>query len=522
VSSTPIEPGDILPIIKRRKAALIIPAVTIMSICLVLAFYLPSYYRSSATILIEEQEIPQDFVMATVTSFAEQRLEMIKQRIMSHTNLLELINKHELYSDLRSKKTTEEIVDTMRENIQVNTISAEIMDRRTGRATAAMIAFQLTYEGKDPRKVMVTTNALSSLFLEENLKERTRKTEETTQFLEDEMNKVKVVLTELHGKISVFKEKNMIKLPEFMNVNVQLIESTEKNQDQLNEQLKILAEKEKYFITQLSMLSPEVEFNSDQRRLEELKVHLVALKSRFSDEYPDVINTKSEIQKLTKQLESVKTSSDSRRRHPDNPAYITITSQLSGLRSEIDSVKRQILEAKRKKSGYESRIESSAQIEGEYKALLSEQANMDSKLNDLTQKHMEAKVASGLEKDQKGERFTLIDPPRLPEKPFKPNRIVIIVIGFVLSMGISIGIVAVLEFLNDSIYKPSALVKATKIPVLGEISVIRNKHDLERIRSRRQALAMGAVIAPVVVLLVFHFLIMDLNVFWAKLLRKLV
>ncbi len=522
MSSTPIEPADILPIIRRRKAALILPAIAIMTASVALAVYLPSHYRSSATILIEEQEIPQEFVMATVTSYAEQRLEMIKQRIMSHTNLIELINKNDLYADLRSKKTMEEIVETMRSNIKVDTISAEIMDRRTGRPTAAMIAFQLAYEGNDPRKVVDTTNALSSLFLEENLKERTRKTEETTQFLEAEMNKVKDSLALLTGKISVFKEKNMIRLPEFMNVNVQLIESMEKIQDQLNEQLKILSEKEKYFITQLSMLSPEVEFNSDQRRLEELNVLLVALKSKFSDEYPDVINTQSEIQKLTKQLETVKEKSETRKRHPDNPAYITIASQLSGLRSEIDSVKRQILDAKRKKAGYESRIESSAQIEGEYKALLSEQANMNGKLNDLTQKHMEAKVASGLEKDQKGERFTLIDPPRLPEKPFKPNRIVILVIGLVLSVAAGVGLAAVLEFLDGAVHKPSALVKITRIPVLGEIPPILTANDIERIRSRRTVMAAGVVIAPVLVLLAMHFLIMDINVFWAKLLRKLV
>jgi len=441
---------------------------------------------------------------------------------MSYTNLLELINKHELYADLRSKKTTEEIVDTMRQDIQVNTISAEIMDRRTGRATAAMIAFQLSYEATDPRKVLTTTNALSSLFLEENLKERKKKSEETTQFLENEMNKVKESLTDLHGKISVFKEQNMLNLPEYMNVNMQLIESTERSRDQLNEQLKILTEKEKFYITQLSMLSPEMDFNSDQKRLEELKVLLVSQKARFSDQYPDVINTKSEIQKLTKQLESVKTNSKSKERRPDNPAYINIISQLSGLKSEIQSVKRQIMDINKKKRVYETRIESSAQNEGEYKALLSEQANMDNKLNDLTQKHMEAKVASGLEKDQKGERFTLIDPPRLAEKPFKPNRMVIIVIGIVLGMGVSIGSVAALEFLNDSIYKSATLVKSTHIPVLGEIPAIWNKKDLEQFKNRRKVLLAGIVIAPVICFLIFHFLIMDIDVFWARLMRKMV
>jgi len=521
VSHTPFDPNDIIPILKRRKTALLIPFLITMTISISLAFLLPSYYRSSATILIEEQEIPQNLVMATVTSFAEQRLEMIKQRIMSYANLLDLISQHALYLDLKDKWTTEQIIEKMREDIQINTISAEVMDRRTGRPTVATIAFTLSYEGKDPKKVHSVTSALTSLFLEENLKVRTRQTKETTQFFEDEMNKVKGDLDVLNLKLSSFKEKHLLKLPEFMTINMQLLESADKNRDSLNEQLKIMSEREKYYVTQLSLMSPEMEFNSDLKRLEDLKVHLVSLKSKFSDKYPDVINTQSEIQQLQEQLNSGKTSTEKKRMNPDNPTYINITSQLSGVRSEIDSIKRQILESNLKKKNYENRIESSATIEGEYKAYLSEQANLNSKLNDLTQKLMEAKVAYGLEKDQKGERFTLIDPARFPERPFKPKRIVILIIGIILSMGLSIGITAVIEFMDDSIYKPMDLARASQIPVLGEIPLILNQNDLRLIHQRKVTLWLSTILTPIIGLLIFHFFIIDVYVAWAKILRML-
>lgn len=519
MNKAPIEPKDILPILKRRKKALILPALAIILVSVIVALRLPAYYRSSATILIEEQEIPQDFVMTTVTSFAEQRLEVIKQRIMGHVNLLSLINKQDLYTELRDKKTSEEIVAIMRKNIQVSTISAEVMDRRTGRPTTAMIAFQLSYEGQSPAKVLATTNALASLFLEENLKERTKKSEETTQFLEDEMNKVKTELRSVQARISSFKERNMMRLPEFANVNMQFIASAEKNSENLVEQLKILTEKEKYLSSQLAMTSPNLEFNSDQRRLEELKVQLVNLKTKFSDQYPDVINTKAEIERLTRQLEAVKPAG-SKRQRPDNPAYITLSSQLSSLRSEIDSVKRQLNDIKTKKQQYESRIGSSAQIEGQYKDMLAEQANLESKLNDLTQKTMDAKVASGLEKDQKGERFTLIEPPRLPERPFKPNRLAIVMIGIVLATGVGIGFAAVTEFLDDAIHSPSALTRTTQIPVLGEIPAITTMFDLTGQQTKHHRVLIGILIAAACGLLAFHFFVMDLGMFWAKLLMK--
>ncbi|GAB6095189.1 hypothetical protein JCM14469_14410 [Desulfatiferula olefinivorans] len=521
-TTTPFDPKDIVPIIKRRKSALLIPFFIIMTAGLLLAFLLPSHYRATATILIEEQEIPQEFVMATVNSFAEQRLEMIKQRIMSYGNLLKLIEAHGLYRDLRDRWTTEEIVDKMRDDIHVNTISTEIMDRRTGRATVATIAFTLSYEGKTPGSVHAVTSALTTLFLEENLKVRTRQTEETTRFFEDEINKVKDELFGLNEEISAFKEKNYLSLPEYTTITMQLLDSADKTQEQLVERLKTLREREHYLEAQISLMSPDMEFNSDARRLEELKVLLISLTSKFSDEYPDVINTRDEIRRLTEKLNAGKgRSEDTANRTPDNPTYISYAAQLSGARSEIDSLLRQIGDVQSKKREYESRIGASANIEGRYKSLLAEQANHTRKLDDLTQKLMEAKVAHGLEKDQKGERFTLIDPARMPEKPFKPKRIVIMIIGLIFGLGLGAGTAAAAEFLDDTVRKPQELVRMTGIPVLGEIGVIYSRMDRERIQKRRITLWAGAVLTPLVSVLIFHFFIMDLYVFWAKLARKL-
>ncbi len=517
-----LNPKDIIPIIKRRKSSFLFPFTFVFSISLILALVLPSYYRSSATILIEEQEIPQDFVMATVSSFAEQRLEMIKQRIMSHGRLLGLINQFELYPELKDKWTTEEIVEKMRKHIQVKTLSAEVMDRRSGRPTAVTIAFTLSYEGKYPKKVHQITSELTSLFLEENLKVRTRQTKEAIKFFEDELKRVKEDLNVLNGTISAFKEKNLLKLPEYTQINMQLLQSTDKTVENLNEQLKLLMEREKYFVTQLSLISPEMEFNSDIKRLEDLKIQLVSLGARFSDEYPDVIKTKSEIEKLNKQLKESGQSKESKNRKPDNPAYINISSQLSGVRSEIESVHRQIVETKTKKKNFETRIESAASIEGEYRTLISDQASMTAKINDLTQKLMEATVAYGLEKDQKGERFTLIDPARYPERPFKPRRIVILIIGFILSMGVSAGMLALTEFMDDRIYSPENLSRTGFVPVIGEIPHILTVKERRHARQRKRLMIFGTVAVPVITVTIVHLFVRDIYVIWAQIMRKLV
>jgi hypothetical protein len=134
---------------------------------------------------------------------------------------------------------------------------------------------------------------------------------------------------------------------------------------------------------------------------------------------------------------------------------------------------------------------------------------------------MEATVATGLEKEQKGERFTLIDPPLLPEKPFKPNRLAIVLIGIVLGIGAGVGFAALREFGDDSVRSPEMLEAATSLPVLTGIPVLRSKHEITLTRWRRAGWAMGTAFLVAASVVIFHFYVMDLNIFWVKLMRRL-
>lgn len=513
---------DYIQILRRRKWSLILPAVIIFSISAVIAVLLPPIYKSTSTILIEEQEIPSDFVMATVTSFVEQRLQTIHQRIMSTSRLLEIINRFNLYSDLRGRLTTEQIVGTMRKSIKLETISADVVDRRTGRPSSATVAFTLTYEGKGvPDKVQRVANVLASLFLEENLQVRERQTKETSQFLEDEMTKLKIQLDEIEANIASFKAKHINELPEVFQVNMQTLNNIERNIDRLNEQLRSLNEREGYLHTQLASINPLEKMNEDKRRLRELRVQLANLETRFTGEYPDVIKTKEEIDKLEKRIKEFGENSDSADNLPDNPAYIALASQLASTQAEIESVRRQVIELKANADEYRRRIESTPKVEETYKALIVERNNTQAKYDDLVRKYMEAQVAHGLEREQKGERFTIIDPARLPEKPYKPNRMAIILIGFVLGVATGVAIASIKEFTDYSVRSAEALAAVTSFPVLVGIPEISTEKDVRRRKHMRNVKIIGFLFVVIGGLLVFHFLVMDLNIFWAKLMRRL-
>jgi succinoglycan biosynthesis transport protein ExoP len=519
-----VSPKDYFDILKRRKWSLILPAAILMLIAVAFALGLPPIYKSTATILIEEQDIPSDFVTTTVTSYAEQRLQTINQRIMSFSRLLEIIQRFDLYPEYKDKWTTEEIVEKMQEDTALEPISAEVIDRRTGRPTSATIAFALSYEGKNPNTVLQVTNVLASLYLSENLQEREKQTKETAAFLESELDKIKTELTDLEARIAVFKKQHINELPEVMQLNLQSLDRLERDIAMANQQLRKLKENEQYYLTQLASIEPYIndeEESTSRRRLEELKVELVHLTKRFSDEYPDVKKTRAEIAELEKTLAAIERNRKSKGQPPDNPAYINLAAQLASTRSEIASTNRSIETLQQSSDEFRRRISATPNVEEAYNAMLAERSNTQAKYNDLMQKLMEARVAQGLEKEQKGERFTLIDPARLPEKPYKPNRLAIILIGFVLGSGAGIGLAALREFSDDAVRKVEQLERATKFPVLAGIPQILTNKDIIRRRWKRIALAGGAACVIAAGVLVFHFVVMDLNIFWAKLMRRL-
>jgi polysaccharide biosynthesis transport protein len=517
-----MSPGDFFTIIGRRKWSLIIPAAVVFFLAVAVALLLPSVYRSEATILIEEQEVSEDFVRAPVSSYAEQRLQTIHQRIMSSVRLKEIINRFGLYQNLKDKLTSEEIVQKMRDDTSMAPISVEVMDRRTGRPGMATIAFSLSYEGKEsPTKIQQVANRLTSLFLDENLRVRAKQTEETAKFLEDEALRVKAALDKIESRIAAYKKEHVHALPELMAVNLQAINDIERRVDVLNEQLKNQKEREGYLQTQLANVSPELTAEkADQQRLDELKVQLLHLQSKFSESYPDVIKTRVEIEGLEKQLAASAAAGANSHVAPDNPAYITLASQLSSTRADIASINKQIIDIKKKEEKYQRRVEDAPDVEEKYRALLYDRDTTKANYDDLRSKMMEANVSHGLEKEQKGERFTLIDPPRLPEKPYKPNRLVIMLIGMVLGVGAGVGVAAFREFVDDTARSAEDLLKAGLGPVLGGIPVLVTAKESRMLKRRRLTVAAGAALVCILGVVAFHVWVMDLDLFWIKLMRK--
>ncbi|MES1262715.1 MAG: lipopolysaccharide biosynthesis protein, partial [Peristeroidobacter soli] len=301
--------ADLIEIVRRRARAIVtVFAIAMLATC-VLALAWPPTFRSTGTILIEQQEIPTDLVRSTVTSYADERVQVISQRVMTTQNLLEIIRRYGLYQNLQKRESRENIIERMRRDIQFRMISADVVDPRTGVPRRATIAFTVSYDNPSPDLAVKVANEITSLYLNENLSSRSRLAEDASSFLTTEGDRLSTHIAELESKLAVFKEKNISQLPELVQLNMQLLDRTEQQlRDAVTEQ-RSYAQQRVYLEAQLAQLKPNSVMFSDSGdriltptdRLRSLRSELASSRALYAENHPDIARLEREISGLEAQ-----------------------------------------------------------------------------------------------------------------------------------------------------------------------------------------------------------------------------
>lgn len=566
---------DYLKVIKRRTKFLVIPFIVISILSVVLSVILPPVYRSTATILIEEQEIPSDLVRSTVTSFADQRIQVISQRIMTRPNLMEIIKKYNLYAEELKSKSEERILDKMRKSIKVESISADVKGSG-GSAAKATIAFTLTFDDKDAVIAQKVANELTSLFLKENIKSRTESAENATLFLSEESRRLKDKIQLIQTDLATFKEKNLNQLPQVNQLNQQELTSLGSQLLSLESQKLALHERQFYLEGELVQIDPNsmattatgnrvfnmkdrlkvleseypslqasysanhpdvlkvkreidsltaqigsnIDLNKMNAELTNKKAQLALLSKQYSDKHPDVVKLQKQISTLQQSMLTAKdTEATNTEVHPDNPAYITLKAQLEAINAEFKSLDYTESMLNKKKEGLLVSLRQAPLVEKEYTDLIQELDNTNARYREVSGKEMEAQISQQLEVDRKGERFTLIDPPQASMEPVSPNRIAILFLGFVFALASGFGLVFLVEMMGSTINNEKTIAAILGVAPLASIPYLESREESETIAKHRKIVLIGTLLAMVAAVIGFHFVVMPLDVFWYKLLR---
>jgi succinoglycan biosynthesis transport protein ExoP len=264
---------------------------------------------------------------------------------------------------------------------------------------------------------------------------------------------------------------------------------------------------------------PEIEEATKQ--LIDARASLATFSERLGKDHPDVVQARRTIEALeqeVRQLGSVPLRKPMLR--PENPAYINLQAQLNSATSSLNALRATRTAVKRRLQDYAARLERTPEMEPDYLFLTRDRDTSGQKYQDIRSRLLEAKVSEGLEVQRKGERFSLIDPPSLPEKPDKPNRPAIVLLGFILALAGGIGSGAAAESLDHSIRTPEQLVRLTQLSPLAVIPFMPNEQDLSRAVTRRRLLKGAGVGALVTILALLHLFVMPLDVLWFAALRR--
>ncbi|CUS36589.1 putative Lipopolysaccharide biosynthesis protein [Candidatus Nitrospira nitrosa] len=490
-------PSDPLPVliqgywrnIIRRKWVVLGSLVAGVGIAAFLCVALPKSYRSSTLILIENQKIPEDYVKGIGGANIEQRLTTIQQQVLSRTFLSRILEEYKPYEAQIRREGIESAIETLRRMIKVETVGTP---STWGKSVEAI---SISFAHEDPMTAMKVTEKLAALFVEENSRVREQLVTSVSSFLEQELQDAQRLLEVKERAISEFKTRYVTELPEQKEANLRTLDRLQTELNTTTETIHSLTARQSLFektLTQYeqyemkdrasSPLMPSVRSQSVQDplivRLSELQKQLATLMAMYKDTYPDVAALKEEIAELQSRIAEnrhfVQSKESPLDRHVEVGRVVDssaqkLASQMDEVRLDITNLKAKEARIKRDMRELENRVERTPSHEQQLMILVRDYDNMQKNYQALLDKRLNARVAENLEKRQQGEQIRVMDPANLPQKAEKPNRLAIMIFGFIGGGGLGIALALGIDQLNPTFKRREEVELLPGIQVLASI-----------------------------------------------------
>ena len=456
---------------RRRLGALVFLGAAVPALSFVVS--LPDIYRASTTVLVDRQQVPESVVRPAVTDELETRLHAISEEVMSRSRLNDLVERFDLYPALRGRVPPEALIERIRRDISLDLKGVERTWER-----GATVAFALAYRGREPEKVAQVANALASLYVEQNLQAREQQAQRTADFLKTQMDDMKKKLETQEARIGDYRKRHAGELPQQVEANIAVLE-------RLNAQLQLNSERQMRAMDRRDRLAQSGETGQAaadpddlQARIDRLDRELAELRRQYTENYPDVVRIKREIEDLKQRLDDSRAAPA-----PDHgPVAGSAGSRPQGgplrqAETEIATLKREEERLRGTIAGYEKRIESAPQRQQEFQELSRDYETTRELYDSLLKRYQESLVAESLEHGKATEQFRVLDPAIAPRDPAAPNRIWLSLMALIASVALAVTVMAVAEQLDTSFHSVDDLRAFTRVPVLARIPRIVTRGD---------------------------------------------
>jgi polysaccharide biosynthesis transport protein len=491
-------------VVKRRHLQFLIPLFLGWAVVWGVSWVLPQRYLSSTLILVEQPTMPKDYVTPNVNDDLQERMQSITQQILSRTRLLNIIDRFDLYSNPHSQASPDQKVDVMRRDIGIDLVR----DARN-----QITAFNVSYSSRDPRVAQKITSELTNLFINENLEVRQQQSEDTTKFLEGQLETARQALADQEEKIREFKGQHVGELPAQVGSNLQILAGLQSQLQTEEDALNTAKQQRVYLETLVNQYrslqgtpktasgAPTEGLPAIDAQLDKLRAQLADLSSHYTDRHPDVRKLKQQIADTEATRDRIIADLKAKKSAPADPDAATAASdpsamtdptspmvqlqgQLQSNRAEIANRERAVTDLKAKVIDYQARLNQEPVREQQLSDLTRGYEQSKANYDGLLKKKNESAMATSMELLQQGERFRIIDPPSLPVKPDFPNRLKFCGIGLGIGLALGVVVAGAFEMMDDRIYDEKELQKLLPITVISEIPALTVPSDERGERKR--------------------------------------
>ena len=474
-------------IVRRRKLWILFPTLAGLILAAVVAWRLPNIYRCETIILVDPQKVPENYVRPATTSSIADRLSTIYEEVTSPARLKNLIDSLGLYPDLKKQVGEQEVIRIMKQAIGVEPVT---------RLGTQLSAFRITFKGSDPVEVTQVTNQIATMFIDANLKAREQQSYGTADFLEAELQKTAKDLQDKENELAQIRSRYIQDLPESSQFHVQEAENLRMQLRAIQEHIS-RDQQEKVYLQSLMATMPrtvDMDLGSNvspyQAQIENLQAKLATLQARYGPDHPDVRKVEAQLAEAEAKRGETSVSTASMAAAARKTRNPVVESQIEKLDQDVEEQKQIAARLQGEIDFHVSKMERIPIFEQKTAAITRDYDTLKARYASMLDKKLMADTASAMERRQKAERFVILDPAQVPEKPYSPNRPLFLLAGLIGGLFAGIATALLKEVTDESIRDRFEAERILGKPVLSLVPEILSVGQQWR---RRMALCVMSI-----------------------------
>lgn len=449
----------------RRPWLVVIPLVLFLAGAVGSSFLIAPRYRSSTLILVAPEQMPANFMPQISTEKVARRLQTLRQEIQSRTRLETVARDLDPYGTL-GKEPLISTIERMRGAAKVTVKGND--------------AFSIEFEHRDPRMAMLVADRLTTLFMEEAAGGRERQVADAYQFIESQLQEARQQLEQKETALREFKERHMGQLPEQVQANLATLQRLQLEQQSIADSLRKATDAQLLLESGDAAAAAAVAGRSSPPdELAVLRAQLTQLRSRYTDQHPDVKALLSRIVALEAAASAASAAHASAESDepPVDPVAAAAQRRLEEARQEVKELRARLADVDRRIGGFQARVEAAPRREQEIVSLTRDYQKLSENYTQLLTKKLDAEMAARLEQRSKGQQFRMIDPAYLPVQPSFPDRGLFALAGALAGLLVGIGLAVAVDYLDPTLKEADEASAALRLPVLAVVPYVKPREQ---------------------------------------------